>query len=56
MTFCGILVHRAYGAAFLVNLKGGFTRVLFSYKHSNPVRILINEQASVQVTWIGTAW
>ncbi len=39
-TYVGILLHKAYGAALLVNLPGGFTRALVVYDHKRPVRIV----------------
>ncbi len=39
-TYVGILFHRTYGAAFLVNYPGGFTKALVVYDLKNPVRIL----------------
>jgi hypothetical protein len=43
-TYCGILLHHGYGAAFLVNFPTGSTRVWFSYKYDRPVRIVYAEE------------
>jgi hypothetical protein len=39
-TYCGLMFWNAWGVAFLVNLPGGTTRVLFSYQRKHPVRIV----------------
>jgi len=38
-TYVGIMFHRAYGAALLVNFPGGYTKALVAYDFNNPVRI-----------------
>jgi len=38
-TYVGILIHRAWGAALLVNFPGGYTKALVAYDRKTPVRI-----------------
>ncbi len=39
-TYLGIMAHKGWGGALLVNYAGGYTRALVDYRHSEPVRIV----------------